>query len=91
MSELHMYYFYFFSIRACTFSTCSFVVFILAAVAELLRVWKKSIFYFMDIMYKHIFLNFGVMYFIYVVMLGIIHTCTALRYKTAFIATPLSV
>ena len=34
MSELHMYHFYFFSIGACTFSTCSFVVFPSAAVAH---------------------------------------------------------
>ena len=34
MSEQRMYHFYFFSIGACTFSTCSFVVFASAAVAH---------------------------------------------------------
>ena len=41
-------------------STCSFVVFVSAAVAhEFIVLLKKSISYFMNIMYKHIFLNFG--------------------------------
>ena len=54
-----------FSICACTFSTCSFVVFASAAVAHVIIVLlKKSIFYFMNIMYKRIFLNFGANLFI---------------------------
>ena len=65
MSELHMYHFYFFLICVCTCSTCSFVVFALAAVAHGIIVHlKKSISYFMNIMYKHIFLNFSVISFI---------------------------
>ena len=41
-----------------------FVVFASAAVAHGIIVFmKKSIFYFMIIMYKHIFLNFGVISF----------------------------
>ena len=64
MSELHMYYFYFFSIRACTCSMCSFVVFVSAAVAHgIIVLLKKSISHFMNIRYKHIFLNFGVISF----------------------------
>ena len=57
--------FLFFSIGACTFSTCSFVVFASAAVAhEIIVILIKSISYFMDIMHKHIYLNFGVISFI---------------------------
>ena len=52
-------------ICACTCSTCSFVVFASAAVAHVIFVLlKKSISYFMNIMYKHILLNFGVISFI---------------------------
>ena len=48
----------------CAFSTCSFVVFASTAVGtELSCFFKKSISYFMTIMYKHIFLNFGVISF----------------------------
>ena len=46
-------------------STCSFDVFASAAVAHgIIVILKKSISYFMNIMYKHIFLNFGVISFI---------------------------
>ena len=46
-------------------STCSFVVFASAAVAHgIIVLLKKSISYFINIMYKHIFLNFGVISFI---------------------------
>ena len=63
MSELHMYLF--FLICACTCYTCTFVVFALAAVAHgIIVLLKKSISYFMNIMYKHIFLNCGVISFI---------------------------
>ena len=64
MSELHMYHF--FLICACTCSTCSFVVFASAAVAHgIIVLLKKSIpFFFMNIIYKRIFLNFGVISFI---------------------------
>ena len=56
---------FFFSICACTFSTCTFVVFASAAVAhEIITILKKSITYFKNIRYKHIFLNFGVISFI---------------------------
>ena len=64
-SELHMHHFYFLLICACTCSTCSFVVFASAAVAHgIIVLLKKSISYFMNIMYKRIFLNFGVISFI---------------------------
>ena len=54
-----------FLIWAYTCSTCSFVVFALAALAHGIIVrLKKSISYFMNIMYKHIFHNFGVISFI---------------------------
>ena len=54
-----------FSICACTFSTCSFVVSASAAVAHgIIVLLKKSTSYFMNIMYKRIFLNFGVILFI---------------------------
>ena len=44
---------------------CSFVVFASAAVEHgIIVLLKKSISYFMKIMYKHIFLNFGVLSFI---------------------------
>ena len=60
-----MYHFYFFLICACTCSTSSFVVFASAAVAHgIMVLLKKSISYFMNIMYKRIFLNFGVISFI---------------------------
>ena len=53
-----------FSICARTFSTCSFVVFASAAVAYgIIVILKKSIFYSMNSVYKHIFLNFGVISF----------------------------
>ena len=53
--------FIFFSIGACTFSTCSFVVFASAAVAHgIIVILIKIISYFMVIMYKHIYINFGV-------------------------------
>ena len=66
MSELHMYHFIFhFSICDCTVSTCSFVVFTSDAVAHnIILLLKKSISYFMSIMYRHIFLNFGVISFV---------------------------
>ena len=65
MSELHMYHFHFFLICACTCSTCSFVVFASAAVAHgIIVLLKKSISYFMNITYKHTFLNFGEISFI---------------------------
>ena len=72
MSELHMYHFLF------IFNfTCSFVVFASAAVAHGIIVFlKKSISYFMNIMYKRIFLNFGVISFINKVMVSLyqLHT-----------------
>ena len=65
MSELHMYHYHFFSICACTFPTCSFVVFASATVVHAIIVLlKKSISYFMNIIYKRIFLDFGVILFI---------------------------
>ena len=65
VSELHMYHFYlFFSLCACTFFTCNFVVFASAAVAHgIIVLLKKSISYFMSIMCKRTFLNFGVILF----------------------------
>ena len=57
--------FFFFLICACTCCACSFVVFASAAVAHgIIVLLKKSISYFMDIIYKHIFLNFGVISFL---------------------------
>ena len=54
-----------FLIRACTCSMCSYVVFVSTAVAHgIIVLLKKSISYFMNIMYKGIFLNFGVISFI---------------------------
>ena len=51
----------FFLICACTCSTCSFVVFASAAVVHgFIVLLKKSISYFMNIMYKYICLNFDV-------------------------------
>ena len=65
MSELNMYHVYFFLICACTCSTCSLVVFASAAVAHgFIVLLKKSISYFINIMYKSIFLNFGVISFL---------------------------
>ena len=65
VSELHMYHSFFFLICACTCSTCSFVAFASTAVAHgIIVLLKKSISYFMNIMYKHIFLNFGEISFI---------------------------
>ena len=59
------YPYIFFLICACTCSTCSFVVFASVAVEHGINVpLNKSISYFMKIMYKHIFLNFGVLSFI---------------------------
>ena len=56
---------FFFLIWPCACSTCSFVVFASTAVAhEIIVLLKKSISYFMNIIYKHIFLNFGVISFI---------------------------
>ena len=55
----------FFLICACTCSTCSFVVFASSAVEHgIIVLLKKSISYFINIMYKHIFHNFGVILFI---------------------------
>ena len=54
-------FYFFFSICGCTCSTCSFVVSVRHGIIVLL---KKSILYFINIMYKHIFYNFGVISFI---------------------------
>ena len=42
VSELHMYHFYFFSLCACMFFTCNFVVFASAAVAYGIIVLLKN-------------------------------------------------
>ena len=64
MTEKHIYYFSFFQFCACTFSTCSSAVFASAAVAHgIIVLLKKSMSCFMNIMYKRIFLNFGVILF----------------------------
>ena len=66
-----------FFICACTCSMCSFVIFASVAVAYgIIVLLKKSISYFMDIMYKHIFLNFGVISFIHKEMVSLfqLHT-----------------
>ena len=79
MSELHMYHFYLFLMCACTCSTFSFVVFASVAVAHgIIVLLKISISYFMDIMYKRIFLNFGVTPFINKEMVSLfqLHTNT---------------
>ena len=52
-------------ICACTCSMCSFVVIASTAAAHgIIVLLKKLISYTMNIMYKHIFLNFGVISFI---------------------------
>ena len=65
-----------FLICACTCSTCSFVVFASAAVAHGIIVLLKKIVisYFVNIMYKRIFLNFGVISFINKEMVSLIST-----------------
>ena len=63
MSELQMYFFY--NLRLHVEHTCSFVVSALVAVAHgIIVLLKKSISYSMNIMYRHIFLNFGVISYI---------------------------
>ena len=55
---------------------CGFVVFALTAVVHGIIVFlKKSIFYFMNNMYKHVFLNFGVISFTYKEMVSFFN-CT---------------
>ena len=65
MSALHMYHFCFcFNLRLHVFHV-QFGVFASAEVAlGIIVLLKKSISYFMNIMYKHIFLNFGEISFI---------------------------
>ena len=73
-------------------STCSFVVFASAAVAHgIIVLLKISISHFMNIMYKHIILNFGVISFINKEMVsllqlhtykfGLVYMCNILRYR----------
>ena len=64
MSELHMYHFYFFNLRLHVFHV-QFCCFRSGrGSARNYRAFEKSISYFMKIMYKHIFLSFGVISFI---------------------------
>ena len=61
MSELHMYYLYFFQFAPARFPCAYFWNHSDRSSARNYRAFeKKSIFNFMDITYKHIFLNFGV-------------------------------
>ena len=61
----YTYIIFIFLICVCMCSTCSFVVFASAAVAHgIIVLLKKSISYLLNIMYKHIFLNFGEISFI---------------------------
>ena len=73
---LNYTYIFFFLICVCT---CSFVVFASAAVAHgiIVLLKKKSISYFMNIIYKHIILNFGEISFINKEMVSLfqLHTC----------------
>ena len=72
-----MYHFIFFSIWGCTFCMCSFVVFTSVAVAHgIIVLLKKSISYFMNTMYKHIFLNFGAISLINKELLSFFFNCT---------------
>ena len=65
MSELHMYHFYFFKFAPAHAPHAVLLFFASAAVAHgIIVLLKKSISYFVNIMYKHIFLNFGVILFI---------------------------
>ena len=76
VSELQMYHFYF-SLCACTFFTCNFVVFASGAVAHGIIVFlKNSTSYFMSIVYKRIFLNFGVILFMNRDFFFILLNCT---------------
>ena len=83
-----------FLICACTCSTCSFVVFASAAVAHgIIVLLKKSISYFMNIMYKRIFLNFGVisllnkemvsLFQLHTYKFGLVYICLAQVHNTA--------
>ena len=75
--------FIFFSIWASMCSTCSLVVFASATVTHgIIVLLKKSISYFMNIMYKHIFLNFGVISFINKEMVSLFQLHT---YKFGFV------
>ena len=61
----YTYIIFIFLIRACTCSTCNFADFASAEVAHGIIVFlKKSISYFINIMYKHIFVDFGVISYI---------------------------
>ena len=65
MSHVHMYYFYFFQFAAARVPRAVFVVFASTAVAHgIIVLLEKSISYSINIMYKHIFHNFGVISFI---------------------------
>ena len=64
VSELHMYHFYFFTLCLHVFHVQFCCFRIGRSSARNYRVFKKkSISYFMSIMYKRIFLNFGVILF----------------------------
>ena len=78
MSEQHMYFFIF-SIGACTFSTCSFVVFASAAVAHgIIVILIKIVSYFMNIMYKHIRISKFLCNFIHKLRNGYMYSTTYL-------------
>ena len=65
MSELHMYHFYFFYFAPARVARAVFFFFASAAVVHgIIVLLKKLLSYFMNFMYKHIFLNFGVISFI---------------------------
>ena len=59
MFELHMYHFYFFNLRLHVFHVQFCCFRIGRSSSRNYRALKKLISYFMNIMYKHIFLNSG--------------------------------
>ena len=86
MSELHMYHVYFFNLRLHVFHVrfCCFRIG-RGSARNYSAFEKKSISYFMNIMYKRILLNFGVISFINKVMVSLfqLHTYKFdLVYKT---------
>ena len=77
MSELHMYHFYFFNLRLHVFHVQFCCFRIGRSSARNYRIFeKKTISHFMNIMYKHIFLKFGVISFINTEMVSLfqLHT-----------------
>ena len=66
VSELHMYHFFYFSLRLRVFHLqfCWFRISRRSLSHEIIVLLEKSISYFMSIMYNYMFLNFGKIIFI---------------------------